>query len=257
MTLSRLSVTLLTKSSVVVLLILVLCNPCTIGVHSLNCDKIQSDLNQQSSINDLLRYVSLKMPNRQYATDVFSCMGAFEQRIPTDYLDDDNSDRNFMYGSGYTMYYADGTIVRDRVRSRFMRLLWSGKVFKKLSNVDTFVQLYNFFPYSRNVGGAAIVYYGPSVHDGLNNTILLDYRNNLTKTSDIRDELRDIYWNGQPSRIYLGRLYHFNGLENEILTSAWENLTNYDYDFNFILDARKEVQNDVPGWALRSDELTD
>lgn len=222
---------------------------------AVDCGSIQADIDDLSSTDAVLRYLRSGMPSEQYASDLFGCMAPNVQALPTRYIASDGSDREYIYGSGSVVVYTDGSFVRGRIGLRIYRQFWKGKVFRTIPTTDDVLQLYNILPLRRNVDFPAIVYLGPSVHDGTNGTILLDYRNNLTSTLDIRDELRDIQWRGEPSRIYLGRLYRFNGTAEDILTSAWDELTNFRYIMNFLLDIRSEAQSSLPRWAERSPEL--
>ena len=168
----------------------------------------------------------------------------------------------YIYGNGCASTKANGDIpLWNRFQYLFFRQLWTGKVMQKSFDRKGRPTILNVVPRRKSLKYNATVYRATSIEDGLP-TIVMDYRNDTTSfggpglllphgTQQLRDEMREIIYQNQPTKVYLGRAYIFNASIDLIdTTEAYQNLSNYYFAINFALDFRPSKQSTIPSWAI-------
>ncbi|MCX6128306.1 MAG: hypothetical protein NTX25_04485 [Proteobacteria bacterium] len=218
---------------------------------SQNCDQVQTRLDGFKNTNEVVQYLKLEVEKQKDFVDLFVC-SAGSQRLPTELID---NDRDYIYGNGWGSLYANASIPNwNQFQSQLGRSIWGGKILKK---TDAGVSLLNVILPTKTMNFAAQAYNAPSLVDG-EDSILLDYRNDQTVKvlsplviERVRDELRELSFQGEKTGIYLGRAYLYTGLQSEQFSPEWQESQNFVFAANFFLDFRTENQSKIPAWAVK------
>jgi hypothetical protein len=228
------------------------------AVDGFDCERFKNRIDSLRSLDDIIPYLYRRL-RREYTKDAFVCLGQNQTLpliLPTTYIktftDARYQNRNFIYGDGYATRY-DVRIVpfwnllqRMYIRNR----QWQGKIFEVNPTNSSDVSLLNVMVGERTMRYYADVYTKKGMIDGIE-TIVLDYRKEPEeRPSRLRDEMREIMYRGSHTGIYLGQAFRYEGPYSDIYTNDWDNLTQYSFSLNFVLDFREKYQSEIPSWAL-------
>lgn len=221
-------------------------------VTQARCAELRDLVDRLPSKADVASYLRTEVENQRELRDLFLCSAKAKETMPTAYAP---SGRSYIRGSGFGSISADNDIeFWNELQARIGRLVWGGKVFEAKSNGE--VRLLNIMTVDTSMSFEAKVHHMKSILDG-KSSIVLDYRDDATSgllssqaVRRVRDEMREIVWRGQPTRVYLGRAYLFTGKLGKRHTGEWLERENFDFAANFFLDFNVRHQEDIPSWQV-------
>lgn len=163
-------------------------------------------------------------------------------------------DADLLRGDGWGSLVANTSVpFWNQFQSRVGRLVWGGTVLHRKPSGEVYLR--NMMLINKTMAFEAKVYVSSSIVDR-RKALTLDYRRDstaglLSQTAirRIRDELREIHYRGQPSRVFVGRANVFTGKLSKLDSDKFDSAQNFFFGANFILDFRPELQRDIPDWA--------
>ena len=207
------------------------------GTETETCQTLQSTIDAMPSKQELGNFLQKEVAQTMNLDALFSCSLHSNPSLPVQ-----------LEAEGYL--HGDGWVPE---RSRLVRRVWGGKMFQKVADKTWLLNI--LYP-TKSLTFAAEVYAGKSVKDH-QPAIILDYRYDSTVKAvsqlfirRIRDEIREITYQGQGSGIYIGKAFIFRGKKKDLQQAEWEDRNNFTrFSVNFVLDFNQE-SDDTPAWIF-------
>lgn len=211
------------------------------------CDSLAAEVDALPGLGALPEFLK-KGTNQDVVRDLFLCAPETES-VPNNVVDAD-----LLRGDGWGSLVANTSVpFWNQFQSHVGRLVWGGKVLHRKPSGEVYLR--NMMLINKTMAFEAKVYVSSSIVDR-RKALTLDYRRDstaglLSQTAirRIRDELREIHYRGQPSRVFVGRANVFTGKLSELDSDKFDSAQNFFFGANFILDFRPELQRDIPDWA--------